>query len=986
MERRLLGLLLIVGCAAGRGADPDPQATTDRSAGDRPAECDWQPTVTVHVDNRSSTDVRLSFGPYSPARLAAGFSRTSYRVARTYLRNAIRIRIALGGLSDEQPALIPTEPVLCNVATLIIGPRPRYSTFYGGEPLGGSGGESRTRAAAQAVPVSVDSLGVMRWTANGREVALFGVNYSIPFAYAYRAHGYMGVDRKQSIDADLLHLARLGLDAWRIHVWDREVTDPEGNLIENDHLDLLDYLLDRLSAHGIKVILTPIAWWGTGYPEPDPETNGLSDGHSKGEMTTRAETRPAQQNYLSQFVTHTNPYSGLTYTEDPNILAIEIFNEPSHPGSPAETTDYISAMAGALRSAGFAKPIFYNISQDYTDEHGHAVCAADIDGVSHQWYPTGLVRNSTVGGDMLPNVERYTVPYADFPECRDKARMVYEFDAADVAGSYMYPAMARSFRGAGFQWATQFAYDPLAIAYANTEYQTHFLNLVYTPGKAISFMIAGEAFRRTPRGASYGRHPHSDRFGPFRVSYVEDLSELSDDTVFYYSNDTGTSPRAPEALRHVAGVGSSPLVAYDGSGAYFLDRLDAGVWRLEVYPDVAWVVDPFTRPSLDREAARVVWRTRRMRIALPDLAPGYSASAIDDGNGHQPVTDGQTIDVRPGVYLLTRTGVARPAWSPETVVGGRRLDAFIAPPSSDAATAVVHQPAAELSAGRAVTVSASVVSAEPVDSVVLDLRTASDAGDPVRIGMQADDTFGYSAVVPGARVLEGGIEYSISVYESGGVRTWPGTAATAIPGRSMWHVSVVAAGSPIVLFDGARDAGHVLYPHPWEYVPFRTDIRTGSGPDGQALSAVVEDLGPAPHHFALRTFLPATRRTRLEEGRPGAVLRITARASGRASDRFQLALTERDGIAWGAVIELTDTWREIVVPLSDLRLVPLALLPRPYPQFLPYLRDSVTDRTLPRLIELDGLQFAIGADLFGVADRGGPHGFEIERVVLDVQR
>ncbi len=51
----------------------------------------------------------------------------------------------------------------------------------------------------------------------------------------------------------------------------------------------------------------------------------------------------------------------------------------------------------------------------------------------------------------------------------------FEFDASDVLESYMYPAMARSFRTAGFQWATQFAYDPMATAYANTEYQTHYL-------------------------------------------------------------------------------------------------------------------------------------------------------------------------------------------------------------------------------------------------------------------------------------------------------------------------------------------------------------------------------------------------------------------------------------------------------------------------------------------------------------------------------
>ncbi len=38
-------------------------------------------------------------------------------------------------------------------------------------------------------PVRVDEQGVMRWTESGEELALFGVNYSTPFAHAYRAHG-----------------------------------------------------------------------------------------------------------------------------------------------------------------------------------------------------------------------------------------------------------------------------------------------------------------------------------------------------------------------------------------------------------------------------------------------------------------------------------------------------------------------------------------------------------------------------------------------------------------------------------------------------------------------------------------------------------------------------------------------------------------------------------------------------------------------------
>ncbi|MDX1430211.1 MAG: cellulase family glycosylhydrolase, partial [Rhodothermales bacterium] len=412
--------------------------------------------------------------------------------------------------------------------------------------------------------VFVDDRGVMRWSDSSEEVSLFGVNYGVPFAHGYRALGYLGLDRKAAIDADVSHFKRLGLDAFRVHVWDREITDRDGRLIENDHLDLLDYLIAQLSRRGIKTILTPIAWWGAGYPEPDPETSGISDFYSKGEMTTDPEARKAQVRYMKEFIAHRNPYSGLSYNDDPDIIAIELFNEPSHPGGSTETTRFIDELADALRSVGLEKPIFYNISQGYSDDHGLAVCAADIDGVSVQWYPTGLVRNAAIAGNMLPNVDSYPLPFENFPDCRNKARMVYEFDAADVAGSYMYPAMARSFRGAGFQWATQFAYDPLGFAFANTDYQTHFLNLVYTPGKAVSFMIAGEVFRRIPRGASYGVYPASATFEGFRVSYEEDLSELVADTVFFHSNRTTTLPPRPELLRHVAGVGQSAVVSYSG--------------------------------------------------------------------------------------------------------------------------------------------------------------------------------------------------------------------------------------------------------------------------------------------------------------------------------------------------------------------------------------------------------------------------------------
>lgn len=40
----------------------------------------------------------------------------------------------------------------------------------------------------------------------GQEASFFGVNYTLPFAHAYRALGYLGLDRKAAIDKDVYHI------------------------------------------------------------------------------------------------------------------------------------------------------------------------------------------------------------------------------------------------------------------------------------------------------------------------------------------------------------------------------------------------------------------------------------------------------------------------------------------------------------------------------------------------------------------------------------------------------------------------------------------------------------------------------------------------------------------------------------------------------------------------------------------------------------
>ena len=88
-----------------------------------------------------------------------------------------------------------------------------------------------TFGADRSPSIYVDDDGVMRWSTSKQEVALFGVNYTAPLRIRVSRHQRLGIPIEKAIDADVYHLARLGLDAYRVHVWDREISDAEGNVL-----------------------------------------------------------------------------------------------------------------------------------------------------------------------------------------------------------------------------------------------------------------------------------------------------------------------------------------------------------------------------------------------------------------------------------------------------------------------------------------------------------------------------------------------------------------------------------------------------------------------------------------------------------------------------------------------------------------------------------------------------------------------------------
>ena len=814
--------------------------------------------------------------------------------------------------------------------------------------------------------VTVDDNGVMRWVDNNEEIKGFGGNYTVPFAHAYRSANKLGIDPLKAIDQDVYHFSRLGLDLYRVHVWDTEISDSLGNLIINEHLNAFDYLLKKLSERNINYVITPIAYWGNGWPEPDESTPGFSNKYGKDGSLTNANAIKAQENYLSQFMDHVNPYTQTSYKNDPHLIAVEISNEPHHREEAAKVTVFIKGMVNSIRKTGYKKPIFYNTShsvhliEDYFK--------ANIQGGTFQWYPTGLGYQKELSGNLLVNVDDYNIPFDASIKKYKGAKLVYEFDAADVGKSYIYPAMARSFREAGIQIATHFSYDPMFLAYANTEYNTHYMNLAYTPSKAISLKICSEIFHNIPMYKDFGSYPENSSFDDFFVNYEQDLAMFNTEEKYFYTNNTIVKPKNESKLSHIAGKGNSPMVNYDGTGAYFLDKLEDGIWRLEVMPDALIIDNPYGRNSLDKKVAVVQWNKKSMEIKLKNLSSNFNIKPLNDGNMYLPkITDGKFM-VSPGTYLITKAGVKN-KWKASDTWQNIKLNEFQAPESSVDKTYLIHENVDFATADTPYTIEAKVIS--PDTALTVQVQVTSEYNWKL-IDMKRKDGFNYTAEIPRDQMNKGFLTYYIYVKSRNKVETFP-AGKSGFPydwyfyDRTPYKVRVIEKEQPIYLFNAQEDWSDLSYSW-WskesKLIPtdqineseYQINVNKLFKKDNENLN------GKVIYDYTVKYYVNdkiSHLRKQLPEKK---TLIIKARSINSETETIQVAIVTKDGTAYGKQIEIGKGLKEYEIPIIELEKVKTITMPRPYPSFLPYYFISKSEKPI-NIEDIESIQISIGPGL-----------------------
>ncbi|MDD3154512.1 MAG: hypothetical protein PHS41_06565 [Victivallaceae bacterium] len=171
--------------------------------------------------------------------------------------------------------------------------------------------------------VQVTQEGAFQFEKQKKPVRFYGTNISFWALYM----------SKRDCDMIAGRLARCGYNAVRLHHFDRDLVDrsdrKDSHRILAERLDQLDYLIAALKKKGI-YITTDL--YTARYPAPEefPTLPKMAHGYEyKAMVMISPEVRAKFKEWVRKVLTHRNPYTNLSWAEDPAFIGISILNENS---------------------------------------------------------------------------------------------------------------------------------------------------------------------------------------------------------------------------------------------------------------------------------------------------------------------------------------------------------------------------------------------------------------------------------------------------------------------------------------------------------------------------------------------------------------------------------------------------------------------------------------------------------------------------------
>ena len=481
------------------------------------------------------------------------------------------------------------------------------------------------------------------------------------------------------------------------------------------------------------------------------------------------------------------------------------------------------------------------------------------------------------------------------------------------------------------------------------------MNLLYTPQKALSFLISSHLFN-TENISKKIIDTTSIDMGNVLVDYKSDLSLLNTPERFYYSNSNETEPVDVKKLKHIAGYGNSELVKYDGRGIYFLDKISDGLWKLEVYPDAVWLKDPFGRNGLDEPVAKLIWKPHQIKINLPGLNSDFKVYSI--GESSQSAVD-FSLKLQPGVYFITND--ENFSVKNETVdymdfekikKYGEYINSF------------------QLTEIKNITPSSYYENEEK--KIIVDIYSYEENLDPVlfikktnwrsyqKFQMQKVDDFVYEFLLPPELSTNGLLNYFISLNKNESTLTYPGKLKYlpeywSFNPDDSYTLSILSSVNKILIYNPETDADNVIISNIWRFADYRIDY-TFDEEFEQELSIDIIDIKDKFPELATQIYVGCYLNN-IQHG--NAQLELEMRSTIKEIDSVSIRVLYDNLSGFETKIPVSIEYEKINIPLLQPEKFKFALLPRPFPTFLPYWFESVPQPNSFSNLKPESIQIAI---------------------------
>lgn len=346
-----------------------------------------------------------------------------------------------------------------------------------------------------------------------RRAKFWGVNFTFGANFPPK-------DQAEKVAA---RLAKLGVNVVRFHhmdyyaaprgIWDPAYFPNDTQHLDPGQLDRLDYLVYQLKRHGIYVNFNLKVARHFGPGDGLSSTHLFTDNRFFRSVSHYHQRMIAlQKDYAAQLLTHKNPYTGLTYAEDPVVFCVEITNEDSFFGS--LLTD------GEINHIPGKKEV---LPEEYSRE---------LDALWNQWLKEKYGTDEELvtawdPGLPAPNPANF-VRNSDFDKGKaewqaqalEKARMTWEIK--EKAGPDGDPATEIKVTADGVDWHVQLMQGRHAIR-QNQRYEISFWARAKKPGEINLSLMKG-----APPWQNYGLSKEfslDTTWRQYRVSFMANATD-----------------------------------------------------------------------------------------------------------------------------------------------------------------------------------------------------------------------------------------------------------------------------------------------------------------------------------------------------------------------------------------------------------------------------------------------------------------------------